>query len=169
MTEFELIYHIADKMLYAVFCGAIVGLEREINRATAGLKTQILICVGAMLFTIVPQLTSSPTQSMDQARVIAQIVSGVGFLGAGAIFNNSKNMVTGLTTAAWVWFTAAIGVMIGVGHGPVACFTTASLIAVIVLARKIEYKLIRKVGIVADDTDVPPVLKDDKDQFKKSA
>lgn len=142
MSELEFLQLIGLKMFYSVICGTAVGIERKINEATAGFKTQILVCVGSMLFTVIP---FAVLQKMDgeSMRVVAQIVSGVGFLGAGAILHSNARHVTGLTTAAWIWFTATIGVMIGVGHGPVAVFTTVTLIAVITLARKAERVLFK--------------------------
>lgn len=139
MSEIEILEFISFKMLYAVICGIAVGYERKINDASASFKTQILVCVGSMLFTIIPQLApKGPTQ--DSFRIIAQIISGVGFLGAGAIMHNGTNHVIGLTTAAWIWFTSAIGILIGIDHGPVAIFVTLSLVTVINTARKIEVK-----------------------------
>ena len=140
MTDLEIIVFISGKMAFAILCGAFVGVERNLNDSSAGFKTQILVCVGAMLFTIVPRI-ATPSMPAETARVIAQIISGVGFLGAGAIIRNPGshgNHVTGLTTAAWIWFTAAIGVMIGLEHGLAACFTTISLVVVISLTRKLE-------------------------------
>ena len=141
MTELEVLRFIAFKMFFAVVCGFMVGVERKINHAPAGFKTQILVCVGAMLFTCIPTIVGGAM--VDQtARVIAQIITGVGFLGAGAIMNRGgdRRNVVGLTTAAWIWFTAAIGIMIGVGHGPSAMFVTVTLVTVISLARYLERK-----------------------------
>jgi putative Mg2+ transporter-C (MgtC) family protein len=135
MSEFEVLSLISAKMFFAVVCGFVVGIERKINDASAGFKTQILVCVGSMLFTTIPMMYGT---AGDSGRIIAQIISGVGFLGAGAILHNGTTHVVGLTTAAWIWFTAAIGVMIGVDHGPVALFTTVSLVTVITVARKFE-------------------------------
>ncbi len=141
MTDLEVLSFISLKMFYAVMCGFIVGVERKINHAPAGFKTQILVCVGAMLFTCIPVIVGA-TMITEQARVIAQIVTGVGFLGAGAIMNKGgeRRNVAGLTTAAWIWFTAAVGIMSGVGHGLVALFVTSTLVAVISIARFVERK-----------------------------
>lgn len=117
----------------------IVGYERKINDSSASFKTQILVCVGSMIFTVIPQLAPKVPTS-DSFRIIAQIISGVGFLGAGAILHNGTSHVIGLTTAAWIWFTSAIGIMIGIDHGPVAVFISISLVTVINTARKIEVK-----------------------------
>jgi putative Mg2+ transporter-C (MgtC) family protein len=140
MSELEVLSFISLKMLYAVLCGLIVGLERKFNSAPAGFKTQILVCVGSMLFTCIP-IIAGPMMVHETARVIAQIITGVGFLGAGAIMNKGGDRnIVGLTTAAWIWFTAAIGILIGIEHGAVALFITFTLVAVISLARFFERK-----------------------------
>jgi putative Mg2+ transporter-C (MgtC) family protein len=140
MSELELLSFISLKMFYAVVCGFIVGMERKIYSAPAGFKTQILVCVGSMLFTCIP-IIAGPMMIHETARVIAQIITGVGFLGAGAIMNKGGDRnVVGLTTAAWIWFTAAIGILIGIGHGPVGVFITFTLVGVISLARYFERK-----------------------------
>ena len=99
-------------MLLAVLCGGAVGLERELRGKAAGLRTNILICVGATLFT---QLSVQiPSGGGDPGRIAAQIVTGVGFIGAGTILH-SRGAVTGLTSAATIWVVAAIGVALGSG------------------------------------------------------
>jgi putative Mg2+ transporter-C (MgtC) family protein len=139
MTEMEVLGFIAWKMFYAVVCGFIVGFERRMNFSPAGFKTQILVCTGAMLFSSIPTI-AGPIFIPETPRVIAQIVTGVGFLGAGTIIHNNSRSVSGLTTAAWIWFTAAIGILVGIGHGPAALFTTSSLVGVISLTRHVEKK-----------------------------
>lgn len=143
MSDLEVLSFIAFKMFYAVLCGSIVGVERRLNYAPAGFKTQILVCVGSMLFTSIP-IIAGDIMIHETARVIAQIVTGVGFLGAGAIMHKGgARSVAGLTTAAWIWFTAAIGIMIGIGHGPVALFITFTLVGVITGARHVERKFFK--------------------------
>ena len=158
MTDFEVIQFISLKMLYAVICGAIVGYERRINSAPAGFKTQILVCVGSMLFVISPTIAGA-VMINETPRVIGQIVTGVGFLGAGSIMHNKSNSVSGLTTAAWIWFTAAIGIMIGLGHGPVGLFVTITLTAVIVSVRKIEHKYFRHHPVKRPEEEKEPPLR----------
>ena len=105
-------------LLASLFCGALIGAEREYAAKPAGLRTNIMICVGSTLFTIASVFSwthltgESPT--VDPGRIAAQVVSGVGFIGAGAILRSGLH-VTGLTTAATIWFVAAVGVVIGLG------------------------------------------------------
>jgi putative Mg2+ transporter-C (MgtC) family protein len=99
-------------VLAAVVCGGIIGTERERHDKPAGLRTLILVCLGSTVFTMVSFAFTTTTG--DSGRVAAQIVTGIGFLGAGAILHG-RNMVSGMTTAAAIWMTAAIGIMVGVG------------------------------------------------------
>lgn len=115
LTEFE--SRALLKMLLASVCGATIGLEREMRGRPAGLKTFSLVCLGATLIMItndyIFQFISKG--SGDLSRMAAQVVSGIGFLGAGSIMVTSHNRVQGLTTAAALWVTAAIGISIGAG------------------------------------------------------
>ena len=98
----------------ALALGAFIGLERELSDKAAGLRTNILICVGSCLFAILSRLLADAVGT-DVTRIAAQIVSGIGFLGAGAIMREGEH-VTGLTTAATIWVVAAIGVTVGFGY-----------------------------------------------------
>jgi putative Mg2+ transporter-C (MgtC) family protein len=97
----------------AVTCGAIVGGERERREKPAGLRTMILVCLGAAVFTMIGFVFSSTTR--DSGRVAAQIVTGIGFLGAGVILHSRGNII-GVTTAATIWVMAAIGITVGAGY-----------------------------------------------------
>lgn len=105
------------KLTLAVVLGGAIGLERELKAKPAGLRTNILICMGATLLTHVSitMVMQNGTRVGDPARLAAQIISGVGFLGAGTIMQGS-GMVTGLTSAATIWVVAAIGIAIGAGE-----------------------------------------------------
>ena len=116
-------------IILAVVFGAAIGLEREISGKPAGLRTNVLICLGAAVFTIISKemaagLENSPT------RIAAQIVTGVGFLGAGAIIRD-RGGIHGLTTAATIWLVASIGTACGAAFYTLAAVST--LIAVIIL------------------------------------
>lgn len=100
-------------LLVAAFLGGAIGLERELSGKAAGLRTNILICIGAALFTQL-SLVIDATRG-DPARIAAQIVVGVGFLGAGTILHG-RGAVTGLTSAATIWLVAAIGMAVGAGY-----------------------------------------------------
>ena len=128
------------QILTALLLGGLVGLDRERKMKSAGIKTNILICLGACLYTSV-SLLNIPVGSMaDPNRIAAQIVSGIGFLGAGAIIQ-SRGHVVGLTTAATIWVVAAIGLTIGSGYPFVAILFTLTILVVLKLLNPI-YNLI---------------------------
>jgi putative Mg2+ transporter-C (MgtC) family protein len=112
----------------AVLCGGIVGAERERREKPAGLRTLILVCLGSTLFTMASFIFN--TAAGDSGRVAAQIVTGIGFLGAGAILHGSGT-VSGMTTAATIWVMAAIGMIAGAGYAGAAL--GASLLVRVVL------------------------------------
>ncbi|HUB68436.1 MAG TPA: MgtC/SapB family protein [Candidatus Methylacidiphilales bacterium] len=97
----------------AVFCGIIIGSERQRREKPAGLRTMTLVCLGSAIFTMLSFAFTSTTG--DSGRVAAQIVTGIGFLGAGAILHG-RNTVSGMTTAAGIWVAAAIGMAVGAGY-----------------------------------------------------
>ncbi len=122
-------------LVLAVILGGAIGLERELQQKAAGLRTNILICAGAALFT---ELSLAMTAEYgDPSRIAAQIVTGVGFLGAGAIIQG-RGTVTGLTTAATMWLVAAIGMAIGFGALLEATGTTLLVVLVLVALRPLE-------------------------------
>lgn len=137
------------KLLLATVLGGAIGLERELAGKPAGLRTNILICIGAVLFM---QLSIDVAEIGfsadghpygDTTRIAAQIVSGIGFLGAGAILH-SEGAVIGLTSAATVWVVAAIGAAIGAGSYTIALGSTALIMLVLVGLRPVEARLLAK-------------------------
>ena len=111
------------RVLVAALLGAVIGWEREQKGRAAGLKTHILVSVGSALFILAPTLAG--IDGGDNTRVMQGIVSGIGFLGAGAILRNRQGtQVEGLTTAASIWMTAAIGMAAGMGQEVLALITT---------------------------------------------
>lgn len=137
----------------ALGLGFILGLERELTNKYAGLRTHILVCLGACAFTIIsiygfPSYATGDNIILDQAtgirdtgRVAAQVVSGIGFIGAGAVLRNGP-MIIGLTTAATLWISAAIGMTCGVAMYDVAIVTTLTSVAVLTLIRILERKML---------------------------
>jgi putative Mg2+ transporter-C (MgtC) family protein len=122
------------RLLVALVLGAVVGLERERQERAAGLRTVTMVSIGSCLFTIIGAYGFSPT---DPSRVAAQIVTGIGFLGAGTIFLR-KDLVRGLTTAATIWAVAAIGMAAGTAQYFEAAFTTLLILAVLMVLKPIE-------------------------------
>ncbi len=124
------------RLLLATVLGAIIGYQRERAGKPAGLRTHILICVGAALFTIA-SIYGFGT-SGDAARVAAGVVAGIGFLGAGAIIRGGEGIVAGLTTAATIWAVAGIGLAAGAGLYIISAVTTAIILIVLFLPHPIQ-------------------------------
>jgi putative Mg2+ transporter-C (MgtC) family protein len=113
----------ALKVLVSFLLGGVIGFERERSRRPAGLRTHMLVCAGSTCFTLAGIYGFvTPGTQRDTARIAAQVVSGVGFLGAGTIFR-TESTVLGLTTAASIWLVAAIGVLVAAGMYSVAAVT----------------------------------------------
>lgn len=121
----------------ATIFGGLIGLERQLSGKAAGLRTNILICLGAATFTIISRQMAGSDSS---ARIAAQIVTGVGFLGAGAIIQDTGG-VHGLTTAATIWLVASIGTACGAGFYSLALVTTVIAVVVLRVFVKLEISL----------------------------
>jgi putative Mg2+ transporter-C (MgtC) family protein len=119
-------------MLVPLILGTLVGLERQMGRKPAGLRTHVLVCLGSTMFVLTTKhaLIAFGGTSMDATRVVHGVVTGVGFLGAGSIMR-TEGFVFGLTTAASIWMVAAIGVAVGVHAYPLAAI--GSVMALLVL------------------------------------
>src|SRR5262245_23022631 len=120
------------KSLLAVVCGGLIGVEREIKQKPAGFRTNILICFGSMLIMWLSIRVGTgliPGHLGDPGRIAAQVVTGIGFLGAGTILH-SRGHITGLTSAAMIWVVSAIGMAIGAGQTAVGMFTTGLILLV---------------------------------------
>ena len=131
------------RMFLAVLCGGIIGIEREYKRRPAGFRTHILICLGAAMTTLTSQfLYLELHYYTDMARLGAQVVAGVGFIGAGTIIVTQRQRVKGLTTAAGLWGSAIIGLAIGGGFYEGALFATFLIILAELLFSKLEYRML---------------------------
>ncbi len=131
------------RLLLAAGLGAVLGVEREYRQKPAGLRTNILIAIGSALFTILSVAMTAGTG--DPSRVAGQIVTGIGFLGGGAILRN-RDSVHGMTTAATIWVNAAIGIGCGVGQYQLATAATALTLVVLVVLPPIEIYFERRAG-----------------------
>ncbi|MFQ5414306.1 MAG: MgtC/SapB family protein [Phycisphaerae bacterium] len=116
------------RLIVAVVLGGLIGIEREFRDKPAGFRTIILIACGACVFSIVSQMIAGP--NVDNTRIAAQVVTGVGFLGAGAIIRDAKG-VFGLTTAATIWAVASVGVAVGFGYLLLGTAAAAAILVVL--------------------------------------
>ncbi len=140
----ELIFaDIVLRMIVATIIGALIGIERELHGISAGMRTHALVCLGAAMFTLISIQISIIDSRVDIARVAAGVVTGVGFLGAGAIFFDKKNL-HGFTTAANIWVVASLGMMIGIGEVFVSVIAAGLVLALLVAGKIFEIKVIRK-------------------------
>ncbi len=128
------------RVLFAALCSGLVGLERETARKEAGLRTHTLLGVGAAIFTIASEASFG---GADPSRIAAQIVSGVGFLGAGAIFRD-RGAVSGLTTAAGIWVVASLGMAAGAGSFALATLGTIVTLGVLWGLRAVDASVARR-------------------------
>jgi len=136
---------VTAKLLLAVLCGGIIGLEREYKRRPAGFRTHILICLGAAMTTLTSQyLYLEMHYHTDMARLGAQVVAGIGFIGAGTIMVTRHQRVKGLTTAAGLWAAAIIGLTLGSGFFEAGLFTTLLILVAELVFSRLEYFMLSK-------------------------
>ncbi len=136
-------FSVALRMALAVVCGGIIGAEREYKRRPAGFRTHILICLGASMTTLTSQYMALVLGYFtDLARLGAQVIAGVGFIGAGTIIVTKRQRVKGLTTAAGLWCSAIIGLALGGGFYEGGIMTTILIMLAELVFSKWEYKLL---------------------------
>ncbi len=121
----------------AVICGALIGAERKRAHKPAGVRTLVLICLGSAIFTQASILIVAEDAPGDRGRIAAQVVTGIGFLGAGAIIRE-RGLVIGVTTGAGIWATAAVGVVLGSGHLAAGLFFALLIVAVLSAAGTLD-------------------------------
>ncbi|MGC9088665.1 MAG: MgtC/SapB family protein [Caldisericia bacterium] len=126
------------RLLISIILGALIGIERERRNRPAGLRTHVLVSLGSALFTITSIQFSKMYVGVDPSRVAANIVTGIGFLGAGTIMREGLT-VRGLTTAATIWVSSAIGLSCGMGYYIPAIITSISTFLILILLRNLEY------------------------------
>ena len=138
---------IAARLLLAGILGGLIGFERETKRREAGLRTHILVCLGSALIMLTSiylfDTYKNAGGSIDPTRIAAGAVTGIGFIGAGAIMRN-RETIRGLTTAASIWVVSAIGLSVGCGFLFAGYITTFMVLVVLFVLRRIESWIVRK-------------------------
>ena len=133
------------RIVAACFIGGLIGLERETNNHPAGLRTYMMVCVGACLIMMTNQYSFQLGASGDPMRLGAQVVSGIGFLGAGTIIVTRHNKIKGLTTAAGLWSAAGVGLVLGIGFYEAAIAAAVCIYLILTLLHQWEHRLRKKV------------------------
>ena len=138
---------VTSRLVLAVLCGGLIGIEREIKRRPAGFRTHILISVGSAI-TILTNLYLYQVMHLytDVSRMGAQVIAGIGFVGAGTIIVTGRQRVKGLTTAAGLWTTSIIGLACGAGYAECAIFTTLLVLFAELVLSRIEYRFARTIS-----------------------
>ena len=147
--------NLAIRLAIGLVLGAAIGFERELQRQPAGFRTHSLVALGATLFTVVSGYGFGGGDNIDPTRIAAQIVTGIGFIGAGTILQY-RGHVRGLTTAASLWAVAAIGMAAGAGLFIVALVGTGLILVILRIFDWVEDRARRRLGIGPNRYDLPP-------------
>lgn len=139
---------IVVRIFLAVLIGGVLGFERGLKNRPAGLRTYILVCVGATIVMLINQYIYQCTGSGDPVRMGAQVISGIGFLGAGTIVVTPHNQIRGLTTAAGLWAAACVGLAIGIGLYEIAVIGGATIFIVLTLLHRWDYFMRSKAHVI---------------------
>ena len=135
---------VALRVFVAVVIGGVLGMERGMKNRPAGLRTYMLVCVGSCLIMMTNQYIYQATGTGDPTRMSAQVISGIGFLGAGTIVVTQHNQIKGLTTAAGLWACAAAGLALGIGFYEAALAGGAAIYVVLTLLQRMDDRMHRK-------------------------
>lgn len=164
--EFSDLAHIGEltrvviRLMMAVILGGLIGWNRERHGTAAGLRTHMMVALGAALFVLVPQQAGMVVA--DMSRVLQGVIAGIGFLGAGAIIKlGEKEQIKGLTTAAGIWATAAIGLAAGMGREGLALIATALALVILGVLPKLERAVARRRDGPDGNTGAPSPAKDE--------
>ena len=149
MTFREITYEaIVLRILAAIIVGGLIGLERGMKNRPAGLRTYMLVCVGACLIMLTNQYIYQFTGAGDPMRLGAQVVSGIGFLGAGTIIVTKHNQIKGLTTAAGLWASAGVGLALGIGFYEGALTASVGIYAILAILQRWERRVRKKIRLL---------------------
>lgn len=139
---------VVARILVAIVVGGLIGLERGMKNRPAGLRTYMLVCVGSCLIMMTNQYIYQFTGNGDPMRLGAQVVSGIGFLGAGTIVVTKHNQIKGLTTAAGLWASAGVGLALGIGFYEAAITATIGIYAILTVLQRWEFRLHTKIRVL---------------------
>ena len=142
-NELEILWFFLPKILVATICGFIIGYDREVRNKVAGIRTNVIIAVGCTILTTTSFWLAKDNPNIDPTRILGQIITGIGFLGAGVIMR-TEDKITGVTTAAFIWTVSAIGIMIGCSTYIIPILITVGLLIVSKIFEKIEKKIKEK-------------------------
>lgn len=145
INEWEWFHYFGSRIIVATICGLIVGWERELKSKVAGIRTNVLVCVGSAILTSIAYIINKENPDADPGRIIGQIVTGVGFLGGGVIFK-MNDRITGVTTASFIWIMCALGILAGMGFVYVPIVCTAGLIILSLLFHVLEKRIEKQVN-----------------------
>ena len=129
------------RIFLSALLGEILGLDRGMKNRPAGLRTFMLVCMGSAIVMMTNQYIYQAFHTGDPARLGAQVISGIGFIGAGTIIVTAKNQIKGLTTAAGLWACACVGLAIGIGLYEIAVISTVCIYLVLALLHSVDYKM----------------------------
>ena len=139
---------VALRVVTAVIVGGLIGIERGMKNRPAGLRTYMVVCLGACLIMLTNQYVNQVFGTGDPVRMGAQVVSGIGFLGAGTIIVTRRNQIKGLTTAAGLWAAAGVGLALGVGFYEAAIIGGVAIFTVMTLLQKMDNKMHRNAKVL---------------------
>lgn len=139
---------IVVRILVATIVGGLIGLERGTKNRPAGLRTYMLVCVGSCLIMMTNQYIYQFTGAGDPMRLGAQVVSGIGFLGAGTIIVTKHNQIKGLTTAAGLWASAGVGIALGIGFYEAAITAAIGIYTILALLQRWEHRVHKKIRLL---------------------
>ena len=146
------------RVFAAVIFGGIIGLERGMKNRPAGLRTYMVVCVGACLIMLTNQYVTQVFKTGDPVRMGAQVVSGIGFLGAGTIIVTRRNQIKGLTTAAGLWAAAGVGLALGIGFYEAALCGGLAIFTVMTLLQKMDNRMHRSTKVLEVYVELSPSL-----------
>ena len=148
-----MVYHeitqvsVVVRILISIAVGGLIGLERGMKNRPAGLRTYMLVCVGSCLIAITNQYIYQLTGAGDPSRLGAQVVSGIGFLGAGTIIVTGHNQIKGLTTAAGLWASAGVGLALGFGFYEAALTAAIGIYVILTILQRLESRVNKKIRV----------------------